>query len=75
MVNAKRQAENTVTKIKNHLSKGGVVAVSNHMRTTYYDKRHIEMFRANGTHPEVQYGKKWLSIAFCKILYSNDVRS
>lgn len=74
-MNAKQQAEDTVTKIKNHLKKGGVVAVSNHMRTTYYDKSHVEMFRTNGTHPEVQHGKKWLSIAFCKILYSKDVLS
>ena len=64
---------NTTDRIIEHLNGGGVVVVSNHMKSTQYDKRHVTMFRQFAGQPHVQRGKHWDCIKYCKITLRRDL--
>ena len=47
----------TVATINAHLSKGGVVTVSNYMRSTQYGAKHADWFTCSKTSLYVRHGK------------------
>ena len=60
-------AEKIYSWIMARFDEGRTVYVTTYTRCTAYKPKHRTMFRVKGSHCEVQHGKYWDSINFCKI--------
>jgi hypothetical protein len=56
------RARKTIAWIKSRLVEGRIVCVTNHMRSTQYKAKHIDMFVAGKNGAYVRHGKKLLCI-------------
>jgi len=53
--------------IQARLSEGLNVYIATHLKTIKVSKRHAGMFRVRDDHCEIQRGKHWDSINYCRI--------
>lgn len=53
--------------ISNRLSEGKSVFIQTALRTWKVSSKHKDMLRVRGEHCELQCGKRWDSINYCKI--------
>lgn len=60
-------ARKTIAWIKARLEEGRIVCITNHLRSTQYSKKHVDMFVAGKTGAYVKHGKKLLCLDGNKI--------
>jgi hypothetical protein len=58
-----------IANIRATLASDGVVMIPTYTRCTRYDRRHIDMFKANRNGAWVQRGKSWDCISLSKIIH------
>jgi hypothetical protein len=58
-----------IASIKATLAADGVVMIPTYTRCTRYDRRHIDMFKANRNGAWVARGKNWDCISLSKIIH------